>query len=221
MIPALTLGQIVAVFGPVASGKTFLLQQWIRAQDRTLIFDTAADHTEESFPEATHVWRNPKVLSETLRDGAGNGAPFRVVYHPLDVEQGFDWCVKAIWQVDLPRWFVIEEIHEVMSPHSEHPMMRMLNKYARKRAALGVIGSSQRIADVHKNFTSAARMTVLFHTQESADTDAIRDRYGSEVEDQVRALRALEYDDATGRIGQTPQAIVLRRGQDAEVIEVG
>lgn len=218
MIPDLIPGQVVFVFGPVASGKTFLLTQWAEQQERVLLFDTAGDHVDNGAFE--HVWNNPRALIERLsvpdsKDG------YRICYHPQNVEEGFDWAMSAIWQRDEPRWFIIEEIHELMNPYTQHPKMRVLNKYARKRASLGVIGSSQRIADVHKDFTSAARMSILFFSTESNDLKAIGERYGSDVADAVRGLRPLLYRDADQRVEQIPEAVVWKRGEGFSVEEIG
>jgi hypothetical protein len=217
LIPELIPGQIVFVAGPVASGKTYLLGKWAERETRVLLFDTAGDHIDNSNFE--HVWNSPRALTERLDNGNSDG--FRIAYHPQEVESGFYWCMSAMWQLDQPRWFILEEIHELMNPMSQHPKMRVLNKYARKRAALGVIGSTQRIADVHKDFTSAARLSILFFNQEARDLVAISERYGADVADAVRGLRPLLYNDAEGSVGQLPQAVVARRGAGFEVIDVG
>jgi hypothetical protein len=225
LIPELTAGQVVFVAGPVASGKTYLLRQWALKADRVIFFDTAGDHVDETAFE--HIWASPHALLERLEQ-AKTESNYKICYHPQDVEIGFDWTVSGTWQLDHPRFLFIEEVHEVMSPWTQHPKMKMLNKYARKREALGVITCSQRLADVHKDLTSAARMCVLFQTYESKDLDAIAERWGSDVEMAVRELRPLQYDDSTHKVMQTPQAVVIRRGtlqigqnKNWEVIDVG
>lgn len=223
MIPELTAGQVVFVAGPVSSGKTFLLRKWALSLDRVIFFDTAGDHVDEENFE--HIWASPSALLERL-ELAANESDYKICYHPQDVESGFDWTVTGAWQLDHPRFLFIEEVHEVMSPHTQHPKMRMLNKYARKREALGVVTCTQRLSDVHKDLTSAARMCVLFSTFESNDLNAIRDRWGDDVETAVRNLRPLIHDDATGKTTQSPQAVLIKRGvltgdKNWEVIDVG
>jgi hypothetical protein len=219
VIPDLIPGQVVFVSGPVASGKTFLLGKWAEREKHVLLFDTAGDHIDN--PAFEHIWGNPKALADRLAEDR-ESEDYRIAYHPAsNVETAFDWAMEAIWQTDEPRWFIIEEVHELMSPWAQHPKMRVLNKYARKRDALGVIGSTQRIADVHKDFTSAARMSVLFHTNESTDLRAIGERYGDDVLSSLSTMRPLLYRDADGQVDQTPQAILARRGQGFEIIEVG
>lgn len=219
MIPDLIPGQVVFVAGPVASGKTYLLQKWAERETHELLLDNAGDHIDN--PNFEHIWGNPRALAERLqRDDVTNG--FRICYHPAQsVEEGFDWCMSAIWQLPMPRYFFIDEMWELMSPQFQHPKMKVINKYARKANALGVIGSTQRLSDVHKDFTSAARLSILFRTEEANDLGAIRDRWGRDVEDALRGLRPLLYSDETGAVQQTPQAVMIKRGMGFEVIEVG
>src|SRR5437899_7756654 len=171
MIPDLIPGQLVFVSGPVASGKTFLLQKWAEREPRIVLFDTAGDHVDN--PNLEHIWGSPRQLADRLSTNSQheenqNTSSYKIAYHPTsNIEEGFDWCVNAIWQREEPRWLILEEIHEFMNPWKQHPKMKIINKYARKSSSLGVIGSTQRLADVHKDFTSAARMSVLFFTQES------------------------------------------------------
>lgn len=219
MIPDLIPGQLVFVSGPVASGKTYLLQKWAERETHVLLLDNAGDHIDN--PNFEHIWGNPRALAERLgRDDIDRG--FRVAYHPTSsVEEGFDWCMSSIWQLSMPRFFFIDEMWELMSPQFQHPKMKLINKYARKANALGVVGSTQRLSDVHKDFTSAARMSILFHTEEANDVGAIRERWGRDVESALHNLRPLIYWDETGIVEQTPQVVKINRGQGFEVIDVG
>lgn len=219
MIPELVPGQLVFVAGPVASGKTYLLQKFAERETHVLLLDNAGDHIDN--PVFEHIFNAPRALAErfsqeSVRDG------FRIAYHPgPSVEEGFDWCMSCIWQLPMPRYFFIDEMWELMSPQFQHPKMKVINKYARKANALGVIGSTQRLSDVHKDFTSAARVSILFRTEEANDLGAIRDRWGKDVENALRGLRPLLYRDETGEVEQTPQAVMIKRGMGFEVIEVG
>lgn len=218
MIPDLIPGQVVFVAGPVASGKTYLLQKWAERETHVLLLDNAGDHIDN--PNFEHIWGNPRAIAERLgQEDTAKG--FRIAYHPTHVEEGFDWCMSSVWQLSMPRYFFIDEMWELMSPQFQHPKMKVINKYARKANALGVIGSTQRLSDVHKDFTSAARVSILFRTEEANDLGAIRDRWGKDVENALRGLRPLLYRDETGEVEQTPQAVMIKRGMGFEVIEVG
>lgn len=218
MIPKLIDGEIVFLCGPVASGKTYLLRKWYETLSRVVVFDTSAELDE--LP-GEHFHQTPKKFAERIELAEKGNENYHAVYHPgLDLEFAFEWIVRTMWQPLQSRFLMVEEIHEFMNPQYEHPHMRAVNKYARKRN-LGFVGVSQRIADTHRNFTSACRKTILFYTQEARDLDAIADRWGGEAADQVSALRPLIYRDATSTTEQTPQALMIERGKTPEVIEVG
>jgi hypothetical protein len=223
MIPDLQDATVVSVFGPVASGKTFLLKRWAEQMERVVVFDPTMEWADmpgfESFP----FWipeRGPRAFAERMAEAEAKNEPYRFVVLPSVVEDAFTWTVNPVWQMSDPRWLIIEEIHLLMSPMYVHESMDKLNRFARKRL-LGVIGSSQRIADVHKDFTSASRMSVLFHTTEPRDLDTIADRYGEDARASVSGMRSLAYDDSAETVSQTPQALVYKRGAGTEIIDVG
>jgi len=213
MFPNLIDGETISVIGPVASGKTFLLKQWLDGLPRVAVFDPTAEY--DDIP-GEHFWASPKKFVEYLRD---HPTAFRAFYHPKDTEEGFTHFTSGMWQLLEPRWMFIEEIHELINPWSKHDSMKLVMKYARKRY-LGVVGSSQRLADLHKDFTSASRMTVLFYTTEARDLQAIEERWGPEARDHVTKLRPLVYDDASGVTKQIPQALVIRRAGEMSVEEM-
>lgn len=215
-IPRIPECIIIFISGPVASGKSWLIQQFVARMERSLINDITAEYSGDNF---THIWSNPKELAETL---ARNPYAFRIAYHPnaAYIEEEFHWMYSAIWQIKQPRWFVIEECHEVCSANSIHPDMENILRYARHNL-LGVIGSSQRIADVHKLLTSSARMVILFHTTEFRDLQAIRDRFGDAVQKAVTGLRPCIFNDATKEVEQHPQCLVYLKGSGFRVIDLG
>jgi hypothetical protein len=218
MIPELIDGELTFLCGPVASGKTFLARKWYESQERAVMFDTSAEL--EDLP-GEHIHQSPREFAKRMETADEGNSGYHIVYHPgVNTEVAFEWVVRAMWQPLEPRLLIVEEIHEFMNPTYEHEHMRIVSKYARKRN-LGFVGVSQRIADVHRNFTSACRKTILFYTQEARDLDAIGERWGADAADSVRALRPLVYRDATKKVEQTPQALLIERGQAPVVIEVG
>lgn len=223
MIPDLQDATLVSVFGPVASGKTYLLKQWARQMERVVVFDPTMEWADMPGFEAFPFWipeKGPKAFAARMAEAEEKNEPYRFVVLPSQVEEAFTWAVNSVWQMSEPRWLVIEEVHLLMSPMYVHESMDRINRFARKRL-LGVIGSSQRIADVHKDFTSASRMSVLFHTTEPRDLDAIADRYGDDARTSVSEMRSLHYEDSSATVTQTPQALVYKRGAGTEVIDVG
>jgi hypothetical protein len=218
MIPKLIDGELTFLCGPVASGKTYLARKWYESQDRVVWFDTAAEM--DDLP-GEHFFQEPRKFAERVETTQGQASGYHLIYHPgaTDPGVGFEWVVRAMWQPLEPRLLICEEVHEFMNPTFEHEHMRIINKYARKRN-LGFVGVSQRIADTHRNFTSACRRTILFYTEEARDLDAVADRWGSESAESVSSLRPLIYRE-TGEVIQTPQALMIERGQQPVIIEVG
>lgn len=213
MIPELIDAETVSVIGPVASGKTFLMKRWIeRIEKRFVVFDPTAEY--DDIP-GTHFWATPKAYAIYMRDHPHD---FRAIYHPEDVETGFSTVASGIWQMDgnESKWLFIEEIHELISPWSKHQKMKMFMKYARKRL-IGMIGATQRLADLHKDYTSASRTIVIFHTTEPRDLAAVQERWGDEARSQVENLRPLLHDDVSHVTKQIPEALVIRRGESPRV----
>lgn len=210
MIKPEQAGEVIGVFGPVASGKTYLLKQWFQEMSHALVFDPSDEYTLADSNE--HIYAEPTKLIKALEKGLDG---FRIVYHPIDLPAGFGWCAQALWQLDMPRWFIVEECHEVAS----EVMFQNCIRYGRKRAALGTICSSQRIQDVPKILTDSMRMVVLFYTEDARSRQAIRERWGEEVEQAVGSLRSLIYSESAGT-SQTPEALVVRRGQGWEKVEL-
>jgi hypothetical protein len=223
-LPEIPGCETVVVVGPVSSGKTFLARQWLKSapivSERSITIDTAAQFME---PEYFHSWGNPKLVAQRL---AENPHYYRVVYHPVGnrmdgtFDEEFYWCVNSIWAVDNPRFLIIEEVHEVCGINSIHPSMSMAMRYSRHRDRLGVIGTTQRLAEVNKTFTEAARMAVIFRTEEPVSLDAISRRFGIPLQS-ILDLRPLIQNDVTKTVEQTPQCLVWLRGQGHKVYDLG
>lgn len=182
---------------------------------RVAVLDVTGELMEDGSFE--HILASPKQFANRI---AQNPYYFRVVYHAMDVNEDATWIINTLWvSPAVPRWIVLDEIHEVCPLSGLSPEVNMLLRYSRHRQ-IGVIGASQRIADVSKLYTGACRMVVLFHTEESRDLDAIDDRWGDKAANDVRSLRPLIYVDAEQRVVQTPQCLVITRGVGTEIIDL-
>jgi hypothetical protein len=219
-LPRLPESKIVFISGPVSSGKTHLMRQWAMMKERVLIHDAAADYLTNDFE---HIWSKPdsqavRILAERLKD---NPHYFRIAYHiNADTRQeDFFYQYACIWMVQKPRWFFIEECHEVAGI-AMAPGMENLIRYARHNV-LGVVAASQRVADVSPLLRSNARMVVLFHTTEFRDLIAIRERWGSEMEEAVKNLRPCIYNDDTKECEQHPECVVWLKGYGFRVVSLG
>lgn len=214
-IPLLHGCQIVYVCGPVSSGKSFLIRQWLEMCERGLMYDSAGEFDDAE--RYTQIWGSPKELLHRLEE---NPYYYRIAYHPRNFGEDFYWAATGMSLQNMPRWFFVEEVHEVASFNSVHEQMTNLLKYSRKMQ-LGLVCSSQRIADITKELTSAARMVVLFYTDESRDLEAIRERYGDDVYNDVRNLRPCIFDDETKVCHQEPQCVVRVKGYGHRVFNLG
>ncbi len=194
----------VGVYGPVASGKTWLLKKWSESIQRLLVIDSTVEWDDS---DLEIIAGSPRALSESL---ARDVERFRIAYIPNSVANGFGWSVELFWQLESVRWLVLEEVHEYMNPWQKHPHMEPLLRYARKRN-LGVIGSSQRLASVHKDFCANSRMSILFHTSEARDHDAIAERWGEDALRAVLGLRPLIWNDSTKVLLQSPECLCITR----------
>lgn len=215
-VPAIVDCTLVVVIGPVSSGKSWLVQQWLRGMERSVTVDTTAECVSSG--DFYHVWYDPGELGKRLLE---NPFYYRIAYHPSDdIIHDFNWCVALMWLAEKPRWIIVDEVHEVATAFSLPRRAEMLFRYAR-HVELGVICSSQKFADVSKLMTDSARMVVLFYTNEPAELDSIRRRFGDEVLAQVKALRPCIYDDGSKIVHQEPQCLVWIRGRGTRVFSLG
>src|SRR6266487_2671113 len=133
-IPELPGCYIIGVFGPVSSGKSWLMKQWANRLERVLVQDVTLDFDG---PEYEHFYSDPVALAERLKE---NPYYFRLAYHvnPEDVPSDFQWNFNCIWTLEKVRWFIIDECSEVCRNNAVHPSMRTLLRYCRHNL-LGVV----------------------------------------------------------------------------------
>lgn len=206
--------EISGAFGPMASGKTYLLNQWVKTQNRYVRFDVTGETCDD--PTVEHIWCSPRMLLDRLK---ANPFYFRIAYHPgPELELDFYYAVKALWKQPTYKLIVCDEMHEVCSVNNTPKYVQTMMRYARHNH-LAFIGASQRIADVSKLFTTGCRTIVLFWTQEARDYDAIRDRWGTQIADEVINLRPLVYDDVKKLTKQIPQCVVIKKSGEKQVYD--
>lgn len=201
--------EIVGVFGPVASGKTYLIDRWLDGQNRYVRFDVTGETIDRAGIE--HIWHSPLQLHDRLLLDPKRRHYFRIAYHPgRDLERDFYECLAVCWRSPVYKLLVVDEFHEVCSVNDTPDYVRTMLRYAR-HDHLALIGASQRIADVSKLFTSGCRMVILYWTQEARDLIAIQDRWGKQTAEAVRNLRPLIYDDVSKTTKQIPQCVVCTK----------
>src|SRR4029077_8116029 len=137
----------VGVFAPVCSGKTFLMNQWLSVQNRFLRFDYTGETMNDSSVEHFH---SPRELLLRFRDDSkGGGLFFRIAYHPgREVMEHYRWCQRALWTLNTPRWFALDECHRIFGQRNAMDEdAEYLIRLARHNQ-IGVIGMTQRPQDV-------------------------------------------------------------------------
>jgi hypothetical protein len=209
----------VGVFAPVCSGKTFLMNQWLSQQNRFLRFDYTGETMNDSSVEHFH---SPRELLLRLRDeDLGGGYFFRIAYHPgREVMEHYRWCQRALWTLDTPRWFALDECHRIFGQRNAMDAdAEYLIRLARHNQ-IGVIGMTQRPQDVQKLFVDSCRMCVIFRSQEENFLNACAGHWGNEVADVVENLRPLIYLDKTKEVKQIQQCVVVTRdGQQPRIYD--
>jgi hypothetical protein len=212
----LTLGpcEIAGVFGPMASGKTYLIDQWLKDQNRYVRFDVTGETCDD--PSVEHFWQTPDASGPLRMYDAITTRPyyFKIAYHPgEDLQWEFRQTLRALWRrSEIFKMMVCDEFHEVCSVNDTPDFVKTMLRYAR-HAHLSMIGASQRIADVHKLFTAGCRQVIIFRSDEARDYIAVADRWGKDCAEAMRQLRPLIYDDVTKTTKQIPQCIVAARGK--------
>jgi hypothetical protein len=199
------------VCGPVASGKTFLIQSWLKNDNRHVVFDSTGEYSDGEHEE---IWANPKALRERIK---ANPYFFKIVYVPgRDRETDFTHVLNVVWWQDTPKLLVCDEIADLCPVTGTTEDIEMVLRFARKDK-LGFLTASQRIADVHKLLTGGCRMVVLFQTHEARDLDAIESRWRCAA--MVEGLRPLLYDDEARVTQQVPQCVVIEKGKKPYVYD--
>lgn len=211
---SLVLPECVVTFicGPVASGKTFLIQELSKNDNRHVAFDSTGEYID--MPGREQIWASPKALNDRLK---AKPYFFRLVYVPgRDRKGDFTHVLNCLWWLDVSKLLICDEVADICPVDSLDEDIEMLLRFARK-AKLGFLAASQRIADVHKLFTGGCRMVVLFKTNEARDLDAIESRW--KCADMVRSLRPLIYDDIAKKTIQVPQCVVIIKGQEPYIYD--
>jgi hypothetical protein len=154
-------------------------------------------------------------------EDAGGELFFRIAYHPgREVMEHYRWCQRALWTLNTPRWFALDECHRVFGQRNAMDEdAEYLIRLARHNQ-IGVIGMTQRPQDVQKLFVDSCRMCVIFRSQEENFLNACAGHWGNEVAEAVEQLRPLIYNDRTKAVKQIQQCcVVTRDGQQPRIYD--
>jgi hypothetical protein len=203
----------VFICGPVASGKTHLLNTWLKTENRFVRFDYAGEVTGD--PNVEH-FTHPGPLLDRLEE---NPYYFRVAYHPgKNVMEHYRWVQRAIWMLDTPRYLAMDEYHRVCPQTTKLDEDVEYSLRMARHNQLGIIGLTQRPQDVHKLFVDSCRKCIVYRSQEGNFLDACANHWGDDVADCVEHLRPLVFDDVRKITKQVPQCVVITRDGNPPVV---
>jgi hypothetical protein len=205
--------QNVFVCGPVCSGKTNLLNTWLKEHNRYIRFDYTGETLNA--PNVEHVYKL-KPLLDRLEE---NPLYFRISYHPgKNVMEHYRWVQKCIWMLDTPRVLAMDEYHRVCPQTTKLDEDVEYSLRMARHNLLGIIGLSQRPQDVAKLFIDSCRKCVIYKSQEGNFLDACANHWGDDVASAVEKLRPLVHNDVTKVTKQVPQCVVVTRDGQAPKI---
>ncbi len=174
---------IVLAFGRRSCGKTYLARQIARHQARVVVWDLLGYEYE---PMAN--------LYDGDLDGFGRfldwsrGRTFAAArYVPAeDVAGEFDGFCRALWSAG-DFLVVVEEAAEVCQASYLPAAFGRVIRQGRHNG-LGVLATTQRIAEVSRTLTALADVFVGFSTAEPRDLSALQERTTAEYVEHVKVL---------------------------------
>jgi hypothetical protein len=174
--------RIVGIVGRKGAGKSTALREIISCRLRVAIFDIMAEH-----PSPNTFYDLGDCL-DYLGRNAGE-AHFHCALRPRDhEEEALNILAETVFDIG-GICFAVEEAAWFSTAHSQPRGLDLLARMGR-HAAVDLIWTAQRIAEVARRLTSATDVFVLLAMTEPRDLSALADRCGPEIARRVQALGA-------------------------------
>lgn len=184
--------RIIGVIGTTGSGKTYTVADYLKTQNRFVVFDIMGDSSY--LGPADEVIDNRAELLAAMRQ-----PEFRVVYR---AKIGRDEKTKEITVPDLDfvvdaayaigdMVLVVDEAH-ILCDSRNIPSALFLATTTGRHQRLSIIYVTQRFAAVARILTSNTHEFWFWRITEPADLQGIKERCGMDVADRVREARRLE-----------------------------
>lgn len=208
--------KIILEIGPKGSGKTYTACEGIKKMERVVVFDMVSERAyaaaigapEEIDPDLPPdnkiIVGRPKELAQAMPQGKEH---FKIVYRPIEIEIQDNGLVNApefgpvtklcFLRGDL--WFVIDEAHLLCNSRNCPKDLMVANLLGRHRR-MSMVLVAQSFTGIHPAIRKNADEFMFWRLIEPSDLEAIRQRCGREVEEQVRNLRVLERDPKTEKL---------------------
>lgn len=170
------------LFGRRGQGKSFLARKLMRHQARVSVWDLMNEHA----PMANFYEGDLSGFENFL--AASRGKRFAAArYIPTeDVAEEFNGFCRAAFRAG-NFVVVVEEAAEICSPSNLPPAFGRVIRQGRHQG-LGLLATTQRLAEVSRTLTSQTDVFVGFSTTEPRDLDELRKRTSAEYVEKVRAL---------------------------------
>jgi len=175
--------RIVGVVGRKGSGKSTRVAMQLKYCPRILVWDPMEDHSDW-LPDAFEGVDDD--LDEYFRQ-ARRAKTFACSFTPVeDLEEEFEEVCRLVY--DYGRMlFVVEEAPLVLKAGYMPPAFGRIVRTGRHRQ-LDLLWTAQRASEVSRTLTSATDIWIFYSQTEPRDLDAIAERCGRDIADQVAGL---------------------------------
>jgi hypothetical protein len=174
--------KIVGVVGRKGSGKSTIFRRIVERSPRLFVFDSCGEHSDW-IPNTSRTLEgaNRFLGWASLQDlFAGSFVP------EDDVEGSFDQI--ALWIYEQGGMTLgVEEIPFLCDATHVPPALDRIVRLGRHRE-VNMVYTGQRMAEIARRLTAATDVFVLFQHTEPRDVEAIADRCGAEIAQQVLEL---------------------------------
>lgn len=206
--------RILLVIGPSGAGKTRTVSELIEHIDRVAIFDMVKDSQYTDRKDVIVISGRPKDFGRTI--GAIKDAlpspndnilkdqdkRFKVVYHPVALKVEDNGLVSSpelgmIVEMSQERghmYLVIDEAHLFCNSYN-CPKELMMATLIGRHDELSLILVAQSFTGVHPAIRRNTDEIYFWKIIEPNELDAVKERCGKDVMQQVKDLRAVELDD--------------------------
>lgn len=189
--------KIILVIGPKRSGKTRKVSELVRNIDRNATFDLVKD--AQYVEGATVIYGRP---AEFARNIGRSQTSFRIVYQPAIIKLKDNGLIDApefepllkLCHLRGDMYFIIDEAHLLCNSRNCPPELLMAS-YIGGHSGFSMILIAQSFTGIHPAIRRNADELYLWKIIEPSDLDAVKERCGEEVKEQVRNLRSVELDD--------------------------
>ncbi|MCI0558286.1 MAG: hypothetical protein MN733_07300 [Nitrososphaera sp.] len=186
---------IVCIAGMRGEGKSTFLRRILANLNRVLIIDTLAEHSDY------------KTVSQEEYIKAARSGPFRLrtLIPPQSDEQqqAFETFAKltfALAQESASRiTLAIEEVDWYSHPSAENPGLNLLIQYGR-HGPVDLLYTTRSLVSISRKLTSETDCYILFRQQEPRWLDALADRVGDDVAQEVELLQRYHYVKVTQNV---------------------